>query len=122
MEKLLREWAVLAPNEITISENKFVLTTWEDITQDMSLVGISRFKLAIIQAAVQEAIEARGWQYEQRAYGSGKVSLVYVRGYTKLIKHEFSNMAESLLAAYVEALEVARSEQYKDPFVPRSLL
>lgn len=98
MKELLEELKKLEP------ERAILLEGWEGDY-------VSAVKEAIIQAEIQKAIEAKGWQYEQRWYGTEKIVLVYPPGITWLIRHESDNYAESLIRAYLEALETVRKNE-----------
>lgn len=108
MKELLQRWSELEPDkcrhvkylEEFASFEVCIGKDWEHTwgcETDMSL--------AILQVAVQQALEARGWSYEQRCYGENKVGVIYPVKNNWIIRHESKNHAESLLKAYIEGLE-----------------
>lgn len=122
MDELLVQWSRLEPSkcrlsdnfltdngyEICVSGNWFpIFDTSLNIEPANNLGGnlqdvLSRATRALICGAVQEAIEARGWHYEQRWSGTEKIGYVYPPDETVITMCSADNHAESLLRAYIE--------------------
>lgn len=110
MQVLLEQWAKLEPDrcrdasESPVRHDKEV-SMGQDWWQVWDCTEV--IEKATVQGATQEAIEARGWHYEQRWYGLERVALVYPTGVGRLGRHESSHIAQSLLAAYLQALKLS---------------
>ena len=109
LNELLEKWGLLEPKKVYLFPDRCVLVGWQNPGDGVSFLHeITRAKKALIQVAVQEAIEDRCWHYEQRWLGTTKIGYVYPPGIPRLIRHESDCHAESLLAAYIEALELTK--------------
>lgn len=113
MKELLEKWSQLEPELCHESSDDpgwfFIGRQHDDFLHFVSVDGSfeESVYLSEIQGAVQQAIEAKGWDYEQRCWGGkGKIAYVYPPTVEKLIRHDCSTHAEALLRAYLEALEL----------------
>lgn len=99
MKELLEKWFHLEPELCRESSNQ--VPGWYYVKRDncWKTVNTNTPKIfeSEIQGATQQAIEAKGWDYEQRWVGKEKVAYVYPPGIKKLIRHDCSTHAEALL-------------------------
>lgn len=105
MKDLLQEWAELEP-----SRCKF--EAWADnyghwVQQDIITVWVGPrasggYKVEIIQHAVQQAIEARGWVWSLVMQHTGSKYLASARG---RLGRSDDSPAHALLSAYLQAIK-----------------
>lgn len=114
MKELLERWAELEPSRCKIE-------AWADnyghwVQQDIITVWVGPrasggYKVEIIQHAVQQAIEARGWMWSICRLLAGSCgSEIATRDMANLIVSVISSSvhkepSEALLSAYIQALE-----------------
>ena len=106
LETLLREWAAIEPERCewnSDGQERFavaVADVWFPVTEFTDAF----VKIPVVQYAIQEAIEARGW-----SWCSGyKVTKIYdLEHYGRVMgkETEGTTPAEALLAAYIQALK-----------------
>lgn len=118
MKQLLAKWAELEPQRCRISSitstsgdfEVFFDNYWyEALDRQKPCSGNTKFlplTIGIIQMALQEAVEAQHWEFEQRWWGIKKEALIYPHQVSVRIKHQGDSFAEALLKAYLEGLEM----------------
>lgn len=115
MKELLEKWAEIEPDPSTFN--------WDDSIQwieypveHVSLCPIVKS----IQIHVQQAIEARGWDWKMHSvdFKDGKprtyfATALYPRGEISLgsVTRQTTSPAEALLTAYLAALEAVKTEE-----------
>lgn len=106
MQALLEQWAKLEPlvcKKSGQTQRFWYVGAWGLVNPD----DRDNASYEKILASVVCQLESRRWHYEIRWYGLERVALVYPTGVSQLIRHESSHIVQSLLAAYLAALELS---------------
>lgn len=109
--ELLKRWAELDPERCGWEDSCYsyfihgwpliiIATEWTG--SEVSNPAISKKEIALLQAAIQEAIEARGWDWKIRSRSGIWDAAIYPFGNTW--EESDHSPAAALLAAYLEAL------------------
>ncbi len=109
MRELLERWRSLEPERCGISEHAAHLGKPFAFRIHWAVLTADPINLAVILAAVIEAIEARGWLW--RYDSSLKWACVWGQGIRGEKNRRGGDLPAALLGAYLAALEAERSEQ-----------
>ena len=108
IDTLLRRWAELAPDECRIVDDQGIAILLGNGELSPYLDYSDVTDLFVIQGAVQEAIEARGWEWKLESIG-GRATGYVSHGDTQ--RHERAqNPAAALLTAYLSAIEAQNAD------------
>lgn len=105
MRDLLKRWSELEPERCDYQANEIFALRMKSSIWCVAAKNIEQADHSMIQGAVQEAIDGRGWVVGLTGYAGRYLGTCSDATADRKGRHEHESAAAALLSAYMEVLE-----------------